>query len=289
METEFKKFLRKNYHAPSTIHIYTSIIRKIRRENRALNKFNYREVIGMLGKERKEVHGAHHKQTTIAALKRYYTFLNYQGIRDDHPCLTLSLKHKSPKEIISSDLFSMNELSLLFNREERYPILKFRNKVLFSLMVFQGLTPLEIVKLKVGNIVLDKGFIQIPGSRKLCKRKLAIDSLQMKWIACYLEIERPKLLCAPTEFLLLGKTGNPVSCDSLNYLVSTAKSLFPSKDLTAVSIRQSVIAYWMNELEIPLEQVQLMAGHKWISSTQRYLFHSVENDLKVLRRVHPMG
>ncbi|HVA99149.1 MAG TPA: hypothetical protein VNG53_09660 [Bacteroidia bacterium] len=49
---------------------------------------------------------------------------------------------------------------------------------------------------------------------------------------------------------------------TLNYFVGTYKPLFPGRNLNPQTIRQNVIANWMNEKKLPLEQVQIMAGHK---------------------------
>jgi hypothetical protein len=44
-------------------------------------------------------------------------------------------------------------------------------------------------------------------------------------------------------------------------MIKTFKLLFPDRNLTAESIRQSVISNWLNEKRFSLEQVQLIAGH----------------------------
>jgi hypothetical protein len=49
------------------------------------------------------------------------------------------------------------------------------------------------------------------------------------------------------------------------------KSLFPHKNLNPQTIRKSVITNWLNEQKIPLEDVQLLSGQKWMSSTERYV------------------
>lgn len=65
--------------------------------------------------------------------------------------------------------------------------------------------------------------------------------------------------------------------------------MFPDRSLSPKTIRDSVIALWLNDLKIPLEQVQLMAGHRWISSTERYVQTSIEEQRELLKMVHPLG
>lgn len=73
-----------------------------------------------------------------------------------------------------------------------------------------------------------------------------------------------------TNAFILGKLGNRITVDDINYLVSTYKELFPDRNLNPGTIRQSVISNWLNEKKLPLEQVQLMSGQRWISTTVKY-------------------
>lgn len=60
--------------------------------------------------------------------------------------------------------------------------------------------------------------------------------------------------------MLLGKLGGPITVDTLNRMLRPLKKLFPSKNLNAKTIRQSVIVNWINEERIPIEEVQLLSG-----------------------------
>ena len=91
-----------------------------------------------------------------------------------------------------------------------------------------------------------------------------------------------------TEALLIGKLRTPITIDDVNYLVSTFKPMFPERNLNAKTIRQSVIANWINEMSIPIETVQLMAGHKRISTTFKYKFKSVAEERELINRFHPL-
>ncbi len=89
-------------------------------------------------------------------------------------------------------------------------------------------------------------------------------------------------------------TLNFVSCgseatDGIHYLIETSKGLFSDRNLTLKSIRQSVIANWLNEKKLPLEKVQLLVGHKWISSTAIYHQTSVDEQRELINGFHPLG
>ncbi len=76
-------------------------------------------------------------------------------------------------------------------------------------------------------------------------------------------------------------TGNRIK-----HMISQARKLNP-RILSAVQIRSSVITHWFKDHH--LREVQYMAGHKYVSSTERYqVLHS--DDLQSeLQKHHPMG
>ena len=92
----------------------------------------------------------------------------------------------------------------------------------------------------------------------------------------------------PNNDFVCGKLGTLISVDDIHYLVSTLKGLFPDRNLTPSNIRQSVIANWLNEKKIPLEQVQLMSGQKWISTTIKYRQNNIEEQRELMNKWFPI-
>jgi site-specific recombinase XerD len=57
--------------------------------------------------------------------------------------------------------------------------------------------------------------------------------------------------------------------------------------INAAQLRSSVIAHWLKGSN--LRQVQYMAGHKYVSSTQRYQLTTLDDLKSELQKHHPMG
>jgi site-specific recombinase XerD len=87
---------------------------------------------------------------------------------------------------------------------------------------------------------------------------------------------------------LIGFQGEKISVDDINYLIGTFKPLFPDRNLNPLNIRNSVIYNLLNVRRLPLEQVQLLAGHKWISTTARFLEARWEEQKVLINRFHPL-
>jgi len=59
--------------------------------------------------------------------------------------------------------------------------------------------------------------------------------------------------------------------------------------LNPSTIRQSVIANWLNEKKYPTEMVQLMAGHKTMSTTALYRYTANDEKRILINKFHPLG
>src|ERR1019366_8995175 len=192
---------------------------------------------------------------------------------------------------VFSDLFTMPELESLLEREERYEHLKAKNKVVLSLLIYQALLPNDIIALKLHHVDLESGTIYIKGGRVLTERKLEIHPTQYELIDNYLN-SRKRLMYKEksNDYFILNFQGtNDKTSENIIYLVETLKPKFQDRNLTTKAIRDSVIACWLNEKMIPLEQVQLIAGHRWISSTLRYRQESVKGQRAIVNKYHPLG
>ncbi|MBL4651589.1 MAG: hypothetical protein JKY53_01825 [Flavobacteriales bacterium] len=74
--------------------------------------------------------------------------------------------------------------------------------------------------------------------------------------------DRPQLLKAKTTKLIMGTRGVAITGDAIHAMVEQLKPMFPDRKLSPATIRQSVIANWLNVDKLPVEDVQQMAGHK---------------------------
>jgi site-specific recombinase XerD len=284
-----EEYLYKKGYSVNSARSYRSGIRIFLQSNPDAEKYAYIEVLQCLEQKPHHIITLNTRKGYLTHIKKYYDYLLDTGKRDDHPCRSLFIRGNVKKGIIHSDLFSITELENLMNREEHYPKMHLKNQVVISLLIYQGLMPQEIVNLKLSDIDLDSGTIRIRGGRVLLPRTLNLQIRQAHIMDNYINRARKELTFIKTDKLIINYRGLPDHTDNIQYLVETYRGVFPSKRLTTKTIRDSVISYWLNERKIPLEQVQLMAGHRWISSTERYVQASIDEQREILRKVHPLG
>jgi integrase/recombinase XerD len=123
----------------------------------------------------------------LSAIKKHYDYMFMSGYRNDHSCKHLNIKVNSNHTIQVQDLFNSPELQLLLERENRYKHLDIRNKVLLSLLIYQGLTSDEIIRLTLKDIDLDNGTFYIKASLNLNKQRMNLVPRQMILFFNYLQ------------------------------------------------------------------------------------------------------
>jgi len=150
-----------------------------------------------------------------------------------------------------------------------------RNIVILGLLVYQGVTSGEIAKLEAGHINLMEGKIYVPASRKGNTRTLKLQANQILPLKSYIEEFNPKPYLFPTK----------KQSDMVSTIIQQAKKLNPEiRD--SRQIRASVIMNWLKSNNI--RQVQYMAGHRSITSTEEYRNQDLSDLSKQLELFHPL-
>ena len=235
----------------------------------------------------------------FAAVKLLYSFLVHSGLRDTHPFpLSYRIKGMRKKGLDEGKVLTpseLNHLLILFrNAENRLTALPARNLAAVSLLVHQAPTSAEIFALKVSDIDLDQGTIKIPATVSTDARVLPLHPSQFMVLHSYLTGARRRLLgdYSATETVskrfLLGLGGTGQSRQLFAPIFKPYKLLFGNKPVTAENIRMSVIYNRLNVDKLPLETVQAFAGHKWPSSTEKYVSRIDVEDRDFINGIHPM-
>lgn len=267
--------------------------------------FEINHFIKFLGKEKSEVASYQDVQNYLSwlrdnydnpgtinrilqSLKQYFFYLIEIKKRSDHPCRYLSIKDHSSGQMQLQDFFTTKQLQRLLNRKERYKILEIRNQVIMSLLVNQALRVQEMCGLEVENVDLKKATIYIKRTAKTNSRTLNLKSEQIMLIHCYVNEIRGKLIKEATQKLIITKTGTAEKGEGIHYLVSTFRHLYPSKKLTPTTIRQSVITNLLKS-GTDLRIVQVFAGHKKPSATEKYRQTNLEKLRSSIEKYHPLN
>jgi integrase/recombinase XerD len=287
---ELKQYLHERF-AKRTAHDYQLMIENYCNQISDPAQARYKDVLNYLEKERSKGRKANTLLTYIAAIKVYYDWMKRTGKRKDHPCKHMRLKDRIDHRVNVQDLFSSTELDLLMEQPTReikkLPRIELRDKVILSLLIYQGLTTKNIIGIELQDLNLEQATIHIKSETTLNGRTLELHPKQIMLINRYLNEERPTLNKQKSgKFILTRRYVAERGC-GVAKVIKPYKNLFPDKNLSALAIRQSVIANLL-KAQKDIRAVQVFAGHKSPMTTERYQQTGIEELTAAVLKFHPL-
>jgi len=265
------------------------------KENLEVENVSYNDLL--LYVKYKSKNGASQRtiQTYIGGIKLFYDHLIEVGKITNNPTTTIEIKGAKRKVLYY--ILEPQELNALYNQFKSDTAKEIRDKVMLGLLVNQGLKSEELSKLGVNDINLREGKIEVPGGRKSNSRTMRLEAHQVMEMYDYvlkvrLEIlqlspKRKSQFKVETDILFIGEAGSSSSFSNMmTRLMIKVRKLNPNV-LNAKQIRASVITKWLKVYN--LREVQVLAGHRYISSTEQYLQNDMEGLQEEVQQFHPLG
>ena len=296
MIEQFKEYLQQKRFRESTINAHCLnagyFLRWI--ENNGLHEaenISYTDLLNYVQYEQKRNKDVSTINLRISSISKYFEFLKEENLVIRNPARTLRIKGKA-KTIIQNPL-KYEELQNLYNGyksitkdvpnhiKEKSELAKQRNIIIVGLLIWQGLHSGELEKLEVNHVNLNDGIIYIPSTARSNSRELKLSTQQILTLHTYIHGGTRDKLKPTAEELLPGNLHNTVSL-----LSEELKGINPQIK-NAQHIRASVILYWLRQHN--KRQVQYMAGHKYIHSTEAYEVQELETLTDQLTKHHPFG
>lgn len=295
--------LRKNY-SNATIESFISDVRRFKawleKENIEIENINYNDMTSYLQSFGNIAQ--HTKGCYLRGVKKYFNFLIQKEERIDNPAEFIQLKGLKRKTLY--DILNRQELDKLYNSytlpneqckdknqnwfKAKVLALK-RNKVILGLMLYQSLDTKDLKLLTVGDVKLREGKIFIPGTRRSNERELKLEALQIIDLMEYLLKTRNEIIQLTGKqsaqlFISIGTSER--FANIMVYLLKRLQQL-NKKVTSAKQLKASVIVHWLKLYN--LRQVQYMAGHRYVSSTESFLVNEMDGMIEDIDKYHPIG
>ncbi|MGJ5676862.1 MAG: tyrosine-type recombinase/integrase [Nostochopsis sp.] len=296
---DLKSYLQKNL-SPSTAARYERDLQLFFFHLKTPNTATYKQIMDVIGVLRKKYSNPKTVNRILAAIKKYYDYLLSTGTRKDHPCKSIALRDTRRRAVQLQDLFSTQELEHLieFKPKSRNSKLseaksrkagdrktnQVRNKLLLSLLVYQGMARTEISKIEIEDINLEEGTVKARGDERTSSRTLPLKAKQVHLIYEYMNKERPE---TESKKLFIGMRGEAMSSDCLCRIVLRYQYLFPEKMLNSQTIRMSVTRNLLKEGK-DIRVVQTYMGHKSPGTTEKYKQSHTEELKAEIQKYHPI-
>jgi site-specific recombinase XerD len=219
----------------------------------------------------------------------------YNHLVELHRVKTNPLQHVKVQGVKQKSLHKIlepHELHAIYHHYRHETLSGRKNKVIIGLLVYQGLKTEELDKLEVKDVKLKEGKIEIPGGRKGNSRTLQLESHQVLDMYDYVKQTRPQILeqtKKKTERLFVSlEDGVKLRIDYLVDQLRKQSRLPSGAKITSVKqIRASVIVKWLKQYN--LREVQYLAGHRYISSTEAYQQSEMQGLSEEVNQFHPLG
>jgi integrase/recombinase XerD len=282
----FTLYLQQKKLSVSTVKAYTRrsiyFLAWLQQEENSQENFTYNDLLDFMryctgeGMSKRNIHAL------LGTVRHYSNYLILQGKRNDNPAAGIFIKGLSRK--LPINLLSTEEMEQLYKDYQLQLNVDSSKKIMLGLMIYQGLLVGELMRLESHHIKIQEGKILIKGTKITNERILDLQALQLPEIQNYLKANRFKEGAIFTEKRLKIVSLSNIK-NRLHYMFDQLKRLNP-KMINAMQIRNSVITEWLRKNN--LRQVQYMAGHKYVSSTERYQTNNLEDLQSELQQHHPM-
>ena len=292
MEEGFYTYRKEKDYSEKTIRSQDCYIRKfnawLMTNSISLQEVGYQTLLSFVSDERKKGIASANLRNHLQAIRIYLSYQKETGTIDENPAIGIHLKdkyHRIPLPAIPEETLGDMYKAFAQNQPED-PIRKLqhqRDTVALGMVIFQGLDSGDLERLTVKDINLREGTLYIASSRKNASRTLNLEALQILQLSEYITQTRPQLNPNHTDnnrFFTKSKIQDMVSA-----IVKKLKHAYPIIQ-DPRHIRSSVIQNWLKINHI--RQVQYMAGHKRISSTERYRREDLDDLIHQLQKYHPV-
>lgn len=282
----FTMYLQQKKYSIATVARYTegvqSFLNWLQKENIKAESFTYTELLDFMrfchqkGITKRRVHGI------LCMVRHYCNYLIMQSKRSDNPAAGVFIKGLVRK--LPANLLSIEEMEELYKQYSIQLNVDSSKKIMFGLMVYQGMSVGELMRLEAKHIKLKDAKVFIKGTKRTNERLLDLKAIQITELQRYLNANRFKEGALFTEQIKKEISERNIN-NRIKYMLEQLRKLNP-KIINAKQIRSSVITHWLRQNN--LRQVQYMAGHKYVSSTERYQLNHLDDLQNELQQHHPM-
>ena len=301
---DFTNYLLKKNYSDTTIGSFIGDVRKFKawmeKENMEIENVGYNDITSYLQSFGNITQ--HTKGCYLRGVKQYFNFLMQQEERNDNPTEFIQLKGLKRKTLY--DILNRQELDNLYHNytladEESKDknqnwfkaklLAQQRNKVVLGLLLYQGLDSKDFKLLTVKHIKLREGKVYVPGTRRSNEREIKLEAMQIMDVMEYLSKTRNEILQLTnktSEQLFISIGSSEKFNNILHYLIKSLQQINP-KVTQFKQLRASVIVHWLKLYN--LRQVQYMAGHRYVSSTEQFLVNEMDGMIEDIEKYHPIG
>lgn len=233
----------------------------------------------------------------IAAIKAFFNYLEFEDKISINPFRKIYIKIKEPQQLRTvMDLYEIKKLFEVsyklkknINLQESYSYKEaIRNIVIIELLFCTGARVSELANLKMNNINLQSGSININGKGNKERLIQICNSETLSILRTYYSLFKTNIEFADGSFLI-NRFNKKLSDQSIRGVVrQICKKAGIKRQITPHAFRHT-FATLLLEKGVDLRYIQSLLGHSSITTTQIYTHVNNRRQRQILATKHPRG
>jgi integrase/recombinase XerD len=226
------------------------------------------------------------QHSRLVPLRVWFRWMARQHYILHNPASELELPRtgfRLPKAVLTAQ-----EAELVLQQPNLNDPLGLRDRALLETLYTTGMRRLELSRLKVYDLDLERGTVFIRLGKGNKDRIIPLGDRAVLWVRKYLDESRPQLAAEPDDkTVFLSNAGEAFSLDHLSDLVRTHIEAANIGKQGACHLFRHTMATLMLEGGADIRFIQAMLGHADLKTTQLYTHVAIRQLKKIHSATHP--
>ena len=216
----------------------------------------------------------------LVPLRVWFRWMTRQNYILHNPASEIELPRLG--RALPKNIFSATEVERIMLQPDIEEPIGLRDRALLEVLYSTGMRRLELVRLKLFELQLERGLILINQGKGNKDRYVPIGERAVRWLEKYIR-EGRHLAVEPDDFtVFLTAQGEPFSRDHLSFTVKERIDAAKLGKTGSCHLFRHTMATLMHENGADIRHIQQMLGHEDIKTTQIY----TQVAIRALQQVH---
>ena len=226
------------------------------------------------------------QRNKITPLKSFFKWLTRAGELPANPAAEIDLPRKIKR--LPRHILSVEEVERVLQLADTGQVVGLRDRAMMEVLYSTGIRRMEISRLQIGDIDLDKNVVLIRQGKWGKDRLIPLGERAQYWVRQYLDESRPLLAWNPQDTtLFLGQEGMGLSMTWLSTIVAQYVKRAELGKHGGCHLFRHTMATLMLEDGADIRFIQAMLGHAELSTTQIYTQVAIRQLQLVHASTHP--
>jgi integrase/recombinase XerD len=222
----------------------------------------------------------------LVPLRVWFRWMTRQNYILHNPASEIELPRLG--RALPKNIFSAAEVERIMMQPDIEEPIGLRDRALLEVLYSTGMRRLELVRLKLYELQLDRGLILINQGKGHKDRYVPIGERAVQWLQKYIRESRPQLAVEPDDMtVFLTAQGEPFSRDHLSFTVKERIDAAQLGKTGSCHLFRHTMATLMHENGADIRYIQQMLGHEDIKTTQIYTQVAIRTLQQIHAATHP--